>query len=80
MVPIKIMALEKKWFKIDRKTLYKTVFPNTFHYPPVNIQKTQIFYEFILVEARSIELTHNKDPTTKNVIYSKIKIIKVITL
>ncbi|KAL4330168.1 hypothetical protein AHAS_Ahas13G0373100 [Arachis hypogaea] len=63
-IPMKIMALEKEWFKMDRRTLYKIVFSNTFHYPSV----------------RSIELTHNKDPTTKDTIYSKIKILKVITL
>ncbi|KAL4396846.1 hypothetical protein AHAS_Ahas01G0132700 [Arachis hypogaea] len=46
---------------MDRRTIYKIVFPNTFHYPLV----------------RSIEVTHNKDLTTKVVIYSKIKIIKM---
>ena len=74
------MVLEKEWFKMDRRTLYKTVFPNTFHYPPTNIQKTRTFYEFILVDTGSIELTQNKDPTTKDTIFSKIKIMKVITL
>ncbi|KAL4371334.1 hypothetical protein AHAS_Ahas06G0155400 [Arachis hypogaea] len=77
---MKITALEKKWFKMDRRTLYKTIFPNTFHYLSISIQKIQIFYEFILVDTGSIELTHNKDPTTKDVIYSEIKIFKVIIL
>ncbi|XLU66975.1 hypothetical protein S245_026028, partial [Arachis hypogaea] len=61
---------------MDRRTLYKIVFPNTYHYPPTNIQKIRTFYEFILVNTGSIELTHNKDPTTKDTIFSKIKIMK----
>ncbi|KAL4321757.1 hypothetical protein AHAS_Ahas14G0142400 [Arachis hypogaea] len=63
--PIKILTIEKEWFKKDRKTLYKTIFPNTFHYIPINPQKTQKFYEFILVDTGSIELTHYRDSNTK---------------
>ncbi|XLS44922.1 hypothetical protein HN51_001787, partial [Arachis hypogaea] len=62
------------------KILYKTIFPNTFHYIPINAQKTQKFYEFILVDTRSIELTHYRDFNTKQPVYSKIKIIKILSL
>ncbi|KAL4374053.1 hypothetical protein AHAS_Ahas05G0143300 [Arachis hypogaea] len=78
--PIKILTIEKEWFKKDRKTLYKTIFPNTFHYIPINPQKTQKFYEFILVDTGSIELTHYRDSNTKQPIYSKIKIMKILSL
>ncbi|XLU49654.1 hypothetical protein S245_044468, partial [Arachis hypogaea] len=69
-----------EWFKKDRKILYKTIFPNTFHYIPINPQKTQKFYEFILVDTGSIELTHYRDSNTKQPVYSKIKIMKILSL
>ncbi|KAL4365725.1 hypothetical protein AHAS_Ahas07G0134800 [Arachis hypogaea] len=78
--PIRILAIKKEWFKKDRKILYKTIFSNTFHYILVNPQKNKKFYEFILVDTRSIELTHYRDPNTKQPIYSKIKIIKILSL
>ncbi|XLU70995.1 hypothetical protein S245_030048, partial [Arachis hypogaea] len=54
-----------------RKTLYKTIFPNTFHYIPINPQKTQKFYEFILgFEHQTTYLF--KDKNHKNIIFTRM--------
>lgn len=75
-----IIPIERDWFQIDRKIMYKNIFPKPFHYVPNDLRKTQKFYEFILVDTESIELSHTKNPTTGEISFSKIKILKVLSI
>jgi len=54
------------------------MFPQDFHYPPIDTTKTRTFYEFILVDTDSVEISHTQD-NNGHIMYSKIKIIQVIT-
>jgi len=54
------------------------MFPQDFHYPPIDTTKTRIFYEFILVDTDSVEISHTQD-NNGHIMYSKIKILQVIT-
>ncbi|KAL4394153.1 hypothetical protein AHAS_Ahas02G0123500 [Arachis hypogaea] len=48
--------------------------------PATSIQAKQLFIKPLTTDTGFIELIHNKDSTTKDTIFSKIKIMKVITL
>ena len=55
----------------------RAFYPDCF-YPTDNITKNHTFYEFILVDSRSIEVTHYPDPKDKNSIaYSTCKILNI---
>ena len=73
-----IIILEPDWENLPKSTILKKVFPEGFYYIPDDIHKTRTFYEFILVDSKSAEITHfskNNSTTT----YSKILIKRVIT-
>lgn len=56
------------------------IFPHGFNNLPEDISKTRIFYEFILVDTKSIESTHVLDRSNPSkIIYSKLRILKVLT-
>jgi hypothetical protein len=42
------------------------IFPPEFHFQPLAINKTQKFYEFILVDSDSISIKHFKDQSRDN--------------
>ena len=42
------------------------------------ILKTRIFYEFILVDTESIQISHIRNPEGNDIAYSKCKILKVL--
>ena len=44
-----------------------------------DISKTRRFYEFILVDMESIQVSHIKNPEGTNIAYSKCKILKIIS-
>ncbi|RDX65399.1 Enzymatic polyprotein, partial [Mucuna pruriens] len=73
-----IMTLESYMSKEDLKTLVAYIFPKTFHYLPNNQLKTQRFYEFILVDTDSAEITHTRDDQG-NMLFSKMKIINILS-
>ncbi|KAK2353556.1 hypothetical protein QL285_091163 [Trifolium repens] len=55
-------------------------FPQGFHYLPSNPEKTRLFYEFILVDTESIDITHTYDKNDKTkIIFSKFKILKILS-
>ncbi|RDX67954.1 hypothetical protein CR513_53112, partial [Mucuna pruriens] len=73
-----IMTLESYIIKEDLKTLIAHIFPKTFYYLPNNPLKTQRFYEFILVDTDSAEITHTGDDQG-SVLFSKMKIINILS-
>jgi len=56
----------------------EAIFPPDFHYPPTDTTKTCTFYEFILVDTDSVEISHTPN-NNGHIMYSKIKILQVIT-
>ena len=44
-----------------------------------DISKTRRFYEFILVDTESIQVSHVKNPEGTDIAYSKCKILKMIS-
>ena len=44
-----------------------------------DISKTRRFYEFILVDMESIQVSHIKNPEGTDIAYSKCKILKIIS-
>ena len=58
----------------------KQVFPHGFNFLPEDLSKTRTFYEFILVDSKSAEITHVPDKNDPSkIIYSKLRIFQVLT-
>ena len=57
----------------------KKVYPSGFFYIPEDLHKTRWFYEFILLDTKSIKITHipSRDDPSK-IAYSKLKKFKVM--
>ncbi|RDX80910.1 Enzymatic polyprotein, partial [Mucuna pruriens] len=73
-----IMTLEPYMIKENLKDLIAHIFPKSFHYLSNDFSKSQRFYEFILVDTDSTEITHNKDDQG-NILFSKIKIMNILS-
>ena len=56
------------------------MFPKDFHFYESNQLRTREFYEMILVDSESVEIEHTLDSKSERVQYSKVKILKVMTL
>ena len=77
MLPITI--IEEEWNQLTPRDLAQQLVPPFFHYLPQDLKQTRTFYEFILVDTDSIEVTHHTDKDN-NIVYSKLKILKIITI
>jgi len=75
---VPILILEKAWITPNPRQIVENLFPRDYHYLPIDICKTRTFYEFILVDTESIEVSHHKDDEA-NIQFSKIKILQVLT-
>ncbi|RDY06063.1 hypothetical protein CR513_10017, partial [Mucuna pruriens] len=73
-----IMTLEPYMIKENLKDLIAHIFPKSFHYLSNDFSKSQRFYEFILVDTDSAEITHNKDDQG-NILFSKMKIMNILS-
>ncbi|RDX96529.1 putative enzymatic polyprotein, partial [Mucuna pruriens] len=71
-----LVVLEKK-SKIFQTKIAKTLFPPDFHYLSIHSQKTQTFYEFVLMDTDSIEILYTQDKQG-NIQFSKIKILNIL--
>ena len=56
----------------------KKIFQNDKYFISNEIIKTRKFYEFILVDTESIQISHVKNPEGNDIAYSKCKILKVL--
>ena len=74
-----ITIIEKEWKNSSPRDLVQQLFPPSFQYLPHDSKKTRTFYEFILVDTDSIEVTHNTDKDN-NIIFSRVKILKVLSI
>lgn len=67
------------WDKITNRIPSK-IFPSNFHFEPITPNKTQIFYEFILVDTDSVAIKHFRDPKDDSIItHSTLQILKVLS-
>ena len=64
---------------IQRCEVVKKAYPSGFFYIPEDLHKTRRFYEFIVVNTKSVEITHipSRDDLSK-ITFLKLKIFKVI--
>ena len=56
----------------------KKIFQNDKYFISNEILKTRKFYEFILVDTESVQISHVKNPEGNDIAYSKCKILKVL--
>nr|KYP56455.1 polyprotein [Cajanus cajan] len=70
-----IIIVEPEWKDLSPSTLATKLFTDQHHYPPYYHKR--LFYEFILVDTDSIELTHTKDELG-SIQFSKVKIQKIL--
>ena len=73
-----LFPIETSWTNMQPREIAARFFPSSFHYLPANTLKTRTFYEFILVDTGSVEITHKQEQN--QIIYSKFKIMKFISL
>ena len=57
----------------------KKIFQNEKYFISNEILKTSRFYEFIIVDMESIQISHVKNPEGNDIAYSKCKILKILT-
>ena len=56
----------------------KKIFQNDKYFISNEILKTRKFYEFILIDTESVQISHVKNPEGNDIAYSKCKILKVL--
>lgn len=79
--PIPIAYLESEFISDDIQIITQKLFPSNFQFIKDNLLKRREFYEFILVDSNSIEITHTPSKNNASKIaFSKLKILKVISL
>ena len=55
------------------------IFPDDFNFLPDDLRKMRKFYEFILVDTKSVEITHVLDKNdSSKIAYSKLKFFKAM--
>ncbi|KAG8655482.1 uncharacterized protein LOC110608268 isoform X2 [Manihot esculenta] len=80
-----ILTIEPEyWAQNPNLNIYQlcsTIFPRNHYYIPDNFQKSQQFYETILINTCSIVIHNNYDPQNPNKLrYCKVRILKIWTL
>src|ERR1044072_173905 len=77
--PLPLFPIEPSWINIQPREIATRFFPLAFQYLPSHILKTMTYYEFILIDTESVEITHSKDHLDQ-IKFSKQKILKVISI
>lgn len=77
---IDVIQMEPEFWDNNPYKVPSKIFPSGFHFQPLAYNKTQQFYEFILVDSDSISIKHYKDAKdASNITHSTIQILKVLT-
>ncbi|KAF7831629.1 Enzymatic polyprotein [Senna tora] len=80
---IPIVPIEPEYLRpgATPREIAQNIFPKQWHFLPKSLEKSRLYYEFILVDTDSITLTHEYGPQNpQNILYSKIKINKVLSV
>ena len=73
-----LQILEPDHISASGEIAIKKIFQNEKYFISNEIPKTRIFYEFILVDTESIQISHVQNPEGNGIAYSKCKILKVL--
>ena len=73
-----LQILEPDHISASSEIAIKKIFQNEKYFISNEILKTRIFYEFILVDTESIQISHVQNPEGNGIAYSKCKILKVL--
>ena len=73
-----LQILEPDHISVSGEIAIKKIFQNEKYFISNEILKTRIFYEFILVDTESIQISHVQNPKGNGIAYSKCKILKVL--
>ena len=73
-----LQILELDHISVSGEISIKNFFQNEKYFISNEILKTRKFYEFILVDTESIQISHVQNPKSNGIAYSKCKILKVL--
>ena len=73
-----LQILEPGHISVSGVISTKKIFQNDKYFISNEILKTRKFYEFILVDTESVQISHVKNPEGNDIAYSKCKILKVL--
>ena len=73
-----LQILEPDHLSVSGEISIKKIFQKEKYFISNEILKTRIFYEFILVDTESIQISHVRNPEGNDIAYSKCKILKVL--
>ena len=74
------VQMEPEFWDSNPSKVCSKVFPSGFLFKPNHINKTQRFYEFILVDSKSVEIKHHIDKSdSENITHSTIQILKLLS-
>ena len=73
-----LQILETDHISVSGEISTKKIFQNDKYFISNEILKTRKFYEFILVDTESVQISHVKNPEGNDIAYSKCKILKVL--
>ena len=76
---MKVQVLEPFQISNSRKLELSKIFSKGKYFLQNNLDKTCRFYEFILVDTESVEISHIQNESSIEICYSKCKIFKVVT-
>ena len=74
-----LQVLEADHLSASGSIITEKIFQNEKYFISNEVLKTRKFYEFILVDTESVQISHIKNPEGTNIAYSKCKIQKVFT-
>ena len=74
-----LQILEADHISASGSIATKKIFQNEKYFISNEILKTRRFYEFILVDTKSVQISHVKNPKGNDIAYSKCKILKILT-
>ena len=76
---MKVQVFEPFHFSNSEKPKISKKFPHGKYFLENNLEKTRKFYEFILVDTNSIEISHIQNQNSIDICYSKCKICNVLS-
>ena len=75
-----IIQMEPEFFDKNPNKVALKIFASRFHFKPISPNKTQRFYEFILVCSNFVSIKHYKDQNDSSIFtHSSIQILQVLT-
>ena len=74
-----LQVLEADHLSASGSIITEKIFQNEKYFISNEVLKTRNFYEFILVDTESVQISHIKNPEGTDIAYSKCKIQKVFT-